>query len=251
MKKIRCIWITVTVFAIAMGLLEAVVVIYLRELYYPEGFCFPLKVMDASIAATELLRELATLIMLAGIAIVAGKNGITRFAWFLLTFAIWDIFYYVFLKLLIGWPESLLTWDILFLIPVTWVGPVVAPLINSMTMILLACLLLTGRQESSLRLLRRDWLLLISGSLLVLFSYMKEYTTYMLERFSLPELVEPSLSSVLMNHASAYVPERFPWLIFLAGVVMHLAVIAALIIRKINLNRKSPVNSIRWKASEE
>ncbi len=251
MKKNRSIWLTVIIFAIAMGLLEAVVVIYLRELYYPEGFSFPLKVMDASIATTELLRELATLVMLSGIAILAGKNGITRFAWFLLTFAIWDIFYYVFLKLLIGWPESLLTWDVLFLIPTTWVGPVVAPLINSMTMILLAYLLLTCQQESQPRLRRMDWILLISGSLLVLLSYMKEYTAFMLERFSLSEMFEPSLSSALMNNASAYVPVRFPWLIYLAGVVMHLAVIAAIIFRKINLSRKSPVNSTRLQESEE
>ena len=34
--------LALTLFSIAMGLLEAVVVMYLRELYYPAGFAFPL-----------------------------------------------------------------------------------------------------------------------------------------------------------------------------------------------------------------
>ena len=61
--------------------------------------------------------------MLLAVAYIAGGNGPQRFGYFLLSFGIWDVFYYVFLKVLIGWPESLLTWDVLFLIPLTWVGP--------------------------------------------------------------------------------------------------------------------------------
>jgi membrane protein implicated in regulation of membrane protease activity len=64
-------------------------------------------------------------------------------------FAIWDIFYYIFLWLLIGWPESFFTWDILFLLPVTWVGPVLAPVINSLTMIVLAGLILLADRKTS------------------------------------------------------------------------------------------------------
>ena len=36
-------------YAVAMGYLEAAVVVYLRAIYYPEGFSFPLKPMDAGI----------------------------------------------------------------------------------------------------------------------------------------------------------------------------------------------------------
>ncbi len=127
----------VVVFSIAMGYLEAAVVVYLRELYYPEGFDFPLKEMDMGIIVTELFREAATMIMLLSIGFLAAKRKIERLAYFVLPFAIWDIFYYVFLKVALGWPESLLTWDILFMLPVTWVGPVICPVINSLTMILL------------------------------------------------------------------------------------------------------------------
>ena len=111
----------VAIFSIAMGYLESAVVIYIREIYYPEGFSFPLKVLDNHILVTELLREAATLIMLIGIGVVAGKTPIERFGLFIYSFGWWDIFYYIFLKALVGWPESLLTWDILFMVPTTWV----------------------------------------------------------------------------------------------------------------------------------
>src|SRR6201998_1661345 len=110
------IWLTA--FSIAMGFLETAVVIYLRKLYYPHGFQFPLVPIDNDIAMVEFLREAATIIMLLGIGIIAGKNTSQKFGIFIYCFAVWDIFYYVFLKLLLGWPESLFTWDILFIIPV-------------------------------------------------------------------------------------------------------------------------------------
>lgn len=134
----RKLWI-VLFFAIAMGFLEAIVVVYVRELYYPEGFRFPLKLIPPRIFSIELVRELTTLIMLAGIGLLAGKTKSGKFAWFLVNFGIWDITYYLALKIFLDWPESLHTWDILFLIPVTWIGPVLAPVICSVTMILLVC----------------------------------------------------------------------------------------------------------------
>jgi hypothetical protein len=77
--------------------------LYARALY-PGGFSFPLSPIPERLAITELLRELATLVMLAGVGVVAGRNFPERFAWFIFSFGVWDIFYYVFLKLLIGWP---------------------------------------------------------------------------------------------------------------------------------------------------
>ncbi len=87
---------TVILFAIAMGFLEAAVVIYLRALYYPTGFQFPLKTMDQHLAMVEILREFATVIMLLGVASLAGRNKLQSFAYFNLAFAIWDLFYYLF-----------------------------------------------------------------------------------------------------------------------------------------------------------
>ncbi|HNY09113.1 MAG TPA: hypothetical protein PKO42_04430, partial [Tenuifilaceae bacterium] len=143
----KLIW--VTLFAIAMGLLESAVVIYMRELLYPGGFSFPLSPIPERLAVTELLRELATLVMLVGVGVVAGRNFPERFAWFIFSFGVWDIFYYVFLKLLIGWPTSMLTWDLLFLIPVTWTGPVVAPVAISLMMITLALVILKSAGKNS------------------------------------------------------------------------------------------------------
>ena len=90
----------VTIFAIAMGLLESAVVIYLRDILYPGGFEFPLNPIRPDLLWTEVFRELATLVMLLGVGILAGRTLAERFAWFLYAFAVWDIFYYVFLWLL-------------------------------------------------------------------------------------------------------------------------------------------------------
>jgi hypothetical protein len=120
----------ITLFSISMGFLESSVVVYIREIYYPGGFDFPIVTMDKTLAITELLREAATMFMLLSAGIIAGRNTAERFAWFIYCFAVWDIFYYVFLYALLGWPESLLTWDILFIIPVVWDRPGYSSCIN-------------------------------------------------------------------------------------------------------------------------
>ena len=71
-----------SLFSIAMGFLETAVVVYLRKLYYPDGFHFPLAEIPHDIAAIEFLREGATIIMLLCAAVLAGKNSSHRFACF-------------------------------------------------------------------------------------------------------------------------------------------------------------------------
>jgi hypothetical protein len=73
--------------------------------------------------------------MLAAIALAVARNARQWTAAFAIAFGVWDIVFYACLKLLLGWPASLFTWDILFLIPVPWVGPVIAPVLVSLTMI--------------------------------------------------------------------------------------------------------------------
>jgi hypothetical protein len=171
MSALRKTILTLTIFSIAMGFMESAIVIYLRELFYPEGFRFPLTPISPSLSVVELLREAATIIMLACMGVIAGKSTAQRFSFFLYCFAVWDIFYYVFLKLFLGWPESLLTFDILFLIPVLWVGPVLAPCILSVTMIVL---LLTAvyfhERDIAVTISRREWMLLICGTVVVILS---------------------------------------------------------------------------------
>ena len=122
-------------FAIAMGYVEAAVVVYLRRIYYPQGFAFPLNnaVLDRMFLV-EPGRELATIVMLTTIAILVGRKRVERVGWFLFCFATWDVFYYVWLKALLHWPPSLLTWDILFLIPFPWAAPVLSPALVAASM---------------------------------------------------------------------------------------------------------------------
>ncbi len=121
---------------VAFGYVESSVVVYLRALYYPEGFHFPLVPMDPKLAVNEVVREAATLVMLWTTAALAYPTAKNRLAAFLILFATWDIFYYIFLKVVLDWPASLLTWDILFLIPIPWAGPVVTPVAVALAMLL-------------------------------------------------------------------------------------------------------------------
>jgi hypothetical protein len=121
-------WSMVVLFAAAMAWVESAVVLYLRVLAdrvqpYQAN---PLP-QSVGLGQAELVRELSTLVMLFTVGWLAGRNGRSRLAYFTLAFGVWDIFYYLFLIPLTGWPRSLLDWDILFLLPLPWWGPVIAP----------------------------------------------------------------------------------------------------------------------------
>jgi hypothetical protein len=223
----------VALFAIAMGYLESAVVVYIRALYYPDGFTFPMRLISNQIMMTELWREAATVVMLLGVGILAGKTALQRFAYFIYAFAVWDIFYYVFLWLLIGWPQSLMTWDVLFFIPTTWVGPVIAPVINSLTMILLALVIIRGKDAPwHVFTKRMVWTLLVAGAIIIIFSYTLEYSQFMLQKFSLGELLTVADSKEILEYTTLYIPQRFPWWIFGIGEIMHLLAIAMVWNRK-------------------
>ncbi len=218
----KTLWILI--FAVAMGYLESAVVVYLREIYYPEGFNFPLKAMSQDVTVTELYREAATLIMILAISILAAELWLYRFAWFLVVFSVWDITYYVFLKVLLGWPESLFTTDILFLLPSIWTGPVIAPVINSLTMILVAAVILKSRSRSLplIRLSGVIWSLLLIGSLIVLIAYMKDFVVYTIGHSHPAESIT---GQDLLSLSTQFVPQHFDWLLFCTGVCMHLAAV--------------------------
>ncbi len=129
--------VLVAVFGIAFAFVESSVVVYLRALYYPQGFSLPLKAISNEHLVVELCREAATIIMLLTIGFVAGRKGWQRFGYFLLAFGVWDIFYYVWLKVMLNWPSSILDWDILFLIPLPWIGPVLSA--AAIALLMLVC----------------------------------------------------------------------------------------------------------------
>ncbi|REJ85043.1 MAG: hypothetical protein DWQ44_05705 [Bacteroidetes bacterium] len=215
-----------------MGFLEAAVVIYLRELYYPNGFSFPLVIIEGRIASVEILREAATIIMLIGIAALTAQSFSQRFARFIFCFAVWDIFYYVFLKIFLNWPESFLTWDLLFLIPLPWTSPVIVPLMASLTMIVFALIIL--KKESSgwpTAIYRKEWTLLVSGSMVVIISFTNDF---ILQSENTTNNIFLALfdQKSLLNNLETYVPQSYDWWIFLTGQAIILLGIARYALRK-------------------
>ncbi len=155
MKKNWGRLLLVTLFAVAMGYLEASVVVYLRKTISPQQITpaydmTPHTILDMiphTILATERAREASTIIMLLTFAILSGRNFAERFSFFLWTFGVWDIFYYVFLYVLIKWPPSLRTIDCLFLIPSPWIAPVYLPVLASLLMLIISAGILSHSWE--------------------------------------------------------------------------------------------------------
>ena len=167
----------VVIFAVAFGYIEAAVVVYLRAIFYPDGFVFPLSGFAIGpvwekILPTEIGREAATLVVILTGCRLFSSNRQQQAAGFLAIFAVWDIFYYVWLKVLINWPGSIMDWDILFLIPAIWASPMLAPILVSLTMLVFAIAMLyrdgVGRP---LKVTIFDWCGFFAAGLIIVFSF--------------------------------------------------------------------------------
>jgi hypothetical protein len=171
MKSTRTI-LWVSVFAAAFAFVESSVVVYLRQIFYPGGFAFPLNPGFTSEIAVEVSREFATVVTLLAVGVIAGTTRWQRFSYFLIGFGVWDVFYYVWLKVILDWPASLFDWDILFLIPIPWIGPVIAPVLVSLMMIGGGWLILRLEEvRGSFRATRSAIALSLLGSVVVLLSF--------------------------------------------------------------------------------
>lgn len=169
----------VVMFGAAFAYFEAAVVVYLREIFYPDGFTFPLTEFGIGISPlwrrlliTEIGREAASMVLILTAAWLFGRNLHQRFAYFMVIFAIWDIFYYVWLKVLLNWPDSIMDWDILFLIPIAWASPILYPVLISLALLLLAIIILY--RDSRARPIKPtllDWLVFILAGLVVVISF--------------------------------------------------------------------------------
>jgi hypothetical protein len=167
----------VVLFGIAFGYIEAAVVVYLRAIFHPDGFTFPLTglatiLQEKPLRLTETGREAATMVLIFTGAWLFGRNRRQRFAYLLTIFAIWDIFYYVWLKLLLNWPASIMDWDILFLIPVPWASAVLYPVIISITLLIFAAAILyRDARGRPIKVTRTDWLAFFVAGIIVVVSF--------------------------------------------------------------------------------
>ncbi len=195
-------------YALAMAYVESAVVVYLDAALAvrPEAI-FPLRGASAlgSLGEIELGRELATLVMLAAVGWLAGRGRLERLAWTAVAFGAWDIAYYGWLRVFIGWPTSPGSWDLLFLVPVPWVGPVWAPIVVSAALVGFG--LATAARRRSRRPVRAGpghVAAAALGGLLVILSFTVDSG--------------PILSGGL--------PSDYPWPIFAAGMLLAAAAAA-------------------------
>jgi hypothetical protein len=193
------------VLSAAMAWMEAATVVYLRRLvdrldpYQP----MPLPFFEG-LQETELLREAATVALLASAAWLAGSTSRQRFACFLVAFGAWDVLYYVFLAWIGPWPRSIWDWDVLFLIPLPWWGPVIAPVAIAMLM-LLAGTLAAVQARPGVWPRRGAWLSASAGAFCALAAFMRD-----------------ALAAAREGQAAvrAVLPTQFEWPLFLVGLAL-------------------------------
>jgi len=232
-QSFRRILSALVLFGISFGYVEAAVVVYLRAIYdpirqqlhpeRPPGELFPLIPISELQAAgpghlqrlrTEIFREAATLLMLAAIALACSRNPRQWLAAFLIAFGIWDTSFYVGLKILIDWPASLFTWDILFLLPVPWVGPVLSPVLVSISMIGAGLMVLHQDLSGKLNPFRWfHWALIYLGGFIVFLAFAWDFR----------------------NTAAGGSPNPFNWLLFVIGEAAGLSGCALGVSRETNL----------------
>jgi hypothetical protein len=208
-------WWTVVIFAVAMAWVESAVVYDLRtmvdrlEPYQPN----PLPIIGG-LGPVELVREAATMIMLLTVGMLAGQTWRGRLGYVAVAFGVWDIFYYVFLKVMCGWPHSLLDWDILFLLPLPWWGPVLAPVCIALLLVAWG----TPASQSQGQSIAggppwRSWALNFSGIVLALYTFMAD------------ALHAANYSTDVLRNL---LPTRFNWPLFSVALILMAVPVARL-----------------------
>ena len=214
-------FIPASIFGIAFGFLEAIVVVYLREIYYPNGFSFPLTLLDPQMLKVEIVREFCTIIMLASVGWMLGKTSGEKFSFFIFVFGVWDIFYYVALKIFLDWPETILEWDVLFLIPITWIGPVLAPVICSIGMILIALIYVYLHEKNQQIKFTPIQIVLISlGVLIIIYTFIYDYLNLFNEHNFWSDFSKITEKKEFWDVIQSYVPQKFNWILFSVGCVL-------------------------------
>jgi hypothetical protein len=231
-RRIRNTSVLLAIFGMAMGFLEAMTVVYMRQKYFPQGFAFPLGPLPPHTLVLESLREMTTIVMLAIIAMLASKNPLRRFAYFAYIFGIWDLSYYGALKLLLNWPPSFLTWDVLFLIPVPWVAPVLAPMICSFIMMGIAgwVFLLQGKGYR-VKVGGLKCGLIILGVLMILWTFASDCCRFFVrECYQMKSYILPR-NEHFLEIIGQHKPMYYNWPLFALGQMLILGALAMVIPR--------------------
>ena len=182
-KKILLVFL----FGIAFAYIEAAVVAYLRTIYYPSGFHFPLVMKYDRNLTIEFFREFATLLILFSSSALLSRKFWEGFGYFVIIFGVWDIFYYVWLKVTIGWPASVFDPDFLFLIPIPWIGPVLSAVLISLTMIIIGIDITDLFNKGyNVKPGLIHWVMVLIGSALILYSYMSDWGAAFFQKYPKP-----------------------------------------------------------------
>jgi hypothetical protein len=225
----RWCWLVVVMFATAMAWFEAATVFYLRTLvdrvdpYQAE----PLPIRGA-LGEVELVREAATLVMLLAIGMLAARTWYKRLGYAAIAFGVWDILYYVFLRTISGWPGSLYDWDVLFLLPLPWWGPVWAPVCIASLMVVWGTLATQVDDPSPASSLTWTlWGVNWAGIALALYLFMADSLRVLGQGLD----------------ATRYVlPERFNWPVFSLALVLMAAPVAHIGWRVRSWRQRVPTN---------
>lgn len=186
-------WATL-LFGVGLGYFEAACVAYLKRLEALGQLAVTQSPFDNHLIRVEVGREAISLALLGAWAWASGRTRGERWGHFALAFGLWDLFYYLFLRWATGWPQSLMDWDVLFLIPAPWYGPVMAPVLVSILLAAGGLGVIRGeRSGTALRLRGVDTGILVAGCVAV-------------------------LAAFLWNAGvTVPFPEHFPWVLFLLG----------------------------------
>ena len=103
------------------------------------------------------------------------------------------------------WPSSLLDWDILFLLPLPWWGPVLAPILIAVLLILGGLMITQSEEQGPVRIPARSTLVALGGALLALYVFMEQAWA------ALPGGIE-AIRAVL--------PTSFNWPLFIVAILL-------------------------------